>query len=298
MIALRGVLAPVVTPFDSTGDVDLEAFARNLRAHVAAGVTGIVVTGSTGEAALLDENERNALAERARSELRNGEVLLVGTGSESTRVTIARTASAAERGADAVLVVAPHYYGVAVSNDALREHYERVADASPIPVLLYSIPKYMHFAIAPEVVASLAAHENIVGMKDSSGDAALFARYIALQDDDFRVLTGNGAFFAEALRMGAEGGILAASLFAPEITLAVWEAHVQGDAAARSAAQQALTPLAATIVGAMGVAGVKAALDRVHLDGGPTRPPLPPLDSAAIARLDELVRAAELVGAG
>lgn len=297
MIALRGVLAPVVTTFGEGGDVDLDAFARNLRAHVAAGVSGIVVTGSTGEAALLDDAERNALVERARAELANGEVLLAGTGSESTRATIARTSSAAERGADAVLVVAPHYYGAAVSSDALREHYERVADASPIPVLLYSIPKYMHFAIAPEVVASLAKHENIVGMKDSSGDAALFLRYIDLQSDAFRVLTGNGAFFAEALRMGAEGGILAASLFAPEMTLAVWRAHERGDSAARALAQEALTPLAATIVGAMGVAGVKAALDRVGLDGGPTRPPLPALDAATTERLEHLVRAAELAGA-
>ena len=295
MIALRGVLAPVTTPFDAGGDVNLDAFGRNLRAHLAAGVTGIVVTGSTGEAALLDDGERSALVDRARHEIPNGTPLIVGTGSESTRATIARTASAAERGADAVLVVAPHYYGGAVSDDALREHYERVADASPIPVLLYSIPKYMHFAIAPEVVASLAAHENIVGMKDSSGDASLFARYLEVQDDAFRVLTGNGPFFAEALRMGAEGGILAASLFAPVLTLAVWQAHVQGDAAARTSAQQALTPLAGTVVGVMGVAGVKAAMDRVGLAGGPTRPPLPSLDAAAAARLDELVRTAELV---
>ena len=232
-----------------------------------------------------------------RAELRHGEVLLAGTGSESTRATIARTASAAERGADAVLVVAPHYYGAAVSSDALREHYERVADASPIPVLLYTIPKYMHFAIAPEVVAALAQHQNIIGMKDSSGDATLFARYIELQDDNFRVLTGSGVFFADALRMGANGGILAASLFAPEITLAVWHAHERGDSAARALAQQALTPLAATIVGAMGVAGVKGALDRVGLNGGPTRPPLPPLDEATMQQLEHLVRSAELAGA-
>ena len=296
MIALRGVLAPVVAPLGAGGDVDLDAFGRNLRAHLAAGVTGIVVTGSTGEAALLDDGERSALVDRARHEIPNGTPLIVGTGSESTRATIARTASAAERGADAVLVVAPHYYGGAVSDQALREHYERVADASRIPVLLYSIPKYMHFAIAPEVVASLAAHENIIGMKDSSGDPALFARYIDVQDAGFRVLTGNGPFFAEALRMGAEGGILAASLFAAELTLAVWNAHLKGDAAARTSAQQALTPLAGTVVGTMGVAGVKAAMDRVGLDGGPTRPPLPPLDAAAVARLDALVRTAELAG--
>ena len=297
MIGLRGVLAPVVTPFGTDGEVDLTAFAENLSAHLAAGVSGIVITGSTGEAALLDDRERSALVDRARHAVPSGATLLVGTGSESTRATIARTAAAAERGADGVLVVAPHYYGAAVSDDALRRHYEQVADASPIPVLLYTIPKYMHFAIAPEVVASLAKHENIVGMKDSSGDASLFVRYLESQDESFRVLTGNGPFFAEALRRGAEGGILAASLFAPELTLAVLHAHERGDAKARTAAQEALTPLAGPIVGGMGVAGVKAALDRVGLRGGPTRPPLPALDAQTMASLDELVRAAELAGA-
>src|SRR5205085_2023086 len=104
--------------------------------------------------------------------------LLIGTGAESTRATITRCCAAADRGADGVLVVAPHYYGEAMTAEALRDHYVRIADASPVPVLLYTIPKYMHFAISPEVVAELSRHENIVGMKDSSGDAALFSRYL------------------------------------------------------------------------------------------------------------------------
>ena len=108
MIALNGILAPVVTPFGDSGDVDLESFARNIRAHLAAGCCGIVVTGSTGEAALLDDAERNALVESARREVGSDRTLLVGTGAESTRAVIARTTAAAERGADGVLVVAPH----------------------------------------------------------------------------------------------------------------------------------------------------------------------------------------------
>jgi len=297
VIALRGILAPVVTPFDGRGDVDLDGFASNVRAHVSAGVCGIVVTGSTGEAALLDEAERNALVGRARRELASDSTLLVGTGAESTRGTIARSRAAAERGADGVLVVAPHYYGEAMTPDALLSHYHQVADASPVPVLLYTIPKYMHFALPPEVVAQLATHENIVGMKDSSGDATLLARYLESQGDSFHVLTGSGVLFGEALRLGAHGGILAVSLFAPELSFDVWRAREAGDHAAAVRVQELLTPLAAKIVGAMGVAGVKAAMDSVGLTGGAPRSPLRPLAAPARVMLADLLRAAALAPA-
>ena len=297
MIMLRGILAPVVTPFAASGELDVDAFGANVRAHLDAGACGIVVTGSTGEAALLDDAERNALVERARREITGERTLLAGTGAESTRATIARTRAAAARGADGVLVVAPHYYSDAMTPEALLDHYRRVADDSPVPVLLYTIPKYMHFALPPEVVASLAQHENVVGMKDSSGDASLFARYLESQGESFRVLTGNGPFFAEALRMGAYGGILAASLFVPELAFAVWRAHERGDAEGAARAQEVLTPLAGKIVGGMGVPGVKAALDRIGLAGGVPRPPLRPLGATERIVLEELFRAAELAPA-
>jgi 4-hydroxy-2-oxoglutarate aldolase len=193
-----------------------------------------------------------------------------------------------------VLVVAPHYYGAAVSDEALRDHYLRIADASPVPVLLYTIPKYMHFAIPADVVARLAQHENIVGMKDSSGDAALFRGYLAAKSAGFRVLTGSGTLYGEALRMGADGAILAVALFAPEQALDVLRATEQGDEARALEAQARLTPLAAKIVGAMGVAGVKAALDAVGLSGGAVRLPLSPLAAPAMAQLRELLGTAEL----
>ena len=297
MIALRGILAPAVTPFDGRGDVDLDGFASNVRAHVSAGACGIVVAGSTGEAALLDDAERNALVGRARRELASDGTLLVGTGAESTRATIARSRAAAERGADGVLVVAPHYYGEAMTANALMSHFQQVADASPVPVLLYTIPKYMHFALPSEVVARLATHENIVGMKDSSGDATLLARYLESQVESFRVLTGSGVLFAEALRLGVYGGILAVSLFAPALSFDVWRAREGGDGAAAEHAQKALAPLAAKIVGGMGVAGVKAAMDSVGLAGGAPRSPLRPLAAPARAVLADLLRAAALAPA-
>ncbi len=294
---LDGVLAPVVTPFGADGELDLAGFSANIRTHIAHRVCGIVVTGSTGEAALLDENERLALIDAARKEVDSDRTLLIGIGAESTRSTIERARSAAERGADGVLVVAPHYYGDQMSPDALLAHYRRVADESPLPVLIYTIPKYMHFTVSPEVVAQLATHENIVGMKDSAGDAALFTKYLESKSDSFRVLTGSGVLWHEALMLGADGGILAVSLFAPALTFDVLHAHQRGEHAEADRIQEILKPLASNIVGKMGVPGVKAALDAVGLAGGSPRSPLRPLASPARALLEELLRAAELAPA-
>lgn len=294
MIPLDGILAPVVTPFDHSGAVDGEAFAANVAAHLAAGLHGIVVAGSTGEAALLDEAERAALIARARAAVPAERVLLVGTGAESTRAVIARNAVAGELGADGVLVVAPHYYGDAMTPEALREHYLRIADESPVPVLLYTIPKYMHFALPADVVAELARHENVVGMKDSSGDAALLRSYLASQGDAFKVLTGSGSLLGDALQMGAHGAILAVALFAPSLSLDVWRSVRNRRTDDAAAAQARLTPLAARIVGGMGVAGVKAALDAVGLHGGAPRPPLRPLAPTALDTVRALVQTAEL----
>ena len=298
MIALRGVLGPVVTPFDANGDVDVASFGANVRAHLAAGMHGIVVGGSTGEAALLDEAERLRLVEAARQEVQRDRLLIVGTGGESTRGVIARNRAIAERGADAVLVVAPHYYAGAMTSDALREHYTRVADASPVPVLLYTIPKYMHFALPPELVLELARHENITGMKDSSGDASLFSRYMEARSESFHVMTGSAGLLTEALRMGADGGILAAALFAPSLALETFTSAKEGDVARTDAAQARLAPLGARIVGAMGVPGVKAALDVMGLRGGEPRLPLLPLESTLRGELLQLLAAAGLSRGG
>jgi 4-hydroxy-2-oxoglutarate aldolase len=291
MLNLRGVFAPVVTTFGNRDEtVDLDAFATNLRAYTAAGLTGAVVCGSTGEAALLDEEERRSLIERARQELSGDAMLIVGTGAESTRQCIQRCRVAKEHGAHAVLVVAPHYYASAMTPPALEAHYRRVADESPLPVLLYNIPKYMHFALEPDLVARLSTHENIVGMKDSAGDLARLAGYVQSQRDDFTVLTGHGGSFHEALELGVRGGILAVALFAAELTLDIYERHGADDRDASEESQRAATPLASEIVGRMGVAGVKAALDRVGLRGGRVRAPLLPLGPEDEARVDALLR--------
>ena len=295
-LTLKGVLGPVVTTFQtSNGDVDTEGFARNVRAHLDAGMNGIVVCGSTGEAALLDERERMTLVEAARKQIPRDRLLIVGTGAESTRTAQRYTRLAAERGADAVLVVAPHYYGAkAMTHAALAAHYTAIADTSPVPVVLYNIPKYMHFALPPALVAELARHENVVGIKDSSGDLNLLAGYLEASSESFSILTGNGATFKRALEMGARGGILAVGLFATSLALEVYTAMSQGTGSSVDQVQERLGTLSTRIVSELGVPGVKAALDRIGLTGGPLRAPLLPLAGEDVGRIAELLRQAEL----
>jgi 4-hydroxy-2-oxoglutarate aldolase len=295
---LRGVFAPVVTTFHATtGELDVAAFSANGAAHLALGMDGLVVTGSTGEAALLDQAERSALIDAARAVVPSDKLLLVGTGAESTRTCLVQTRDAARRGADAVLVVAPHYYGAAMTIDALRQHYRRIAEESPVPVVLYSIPKYMHFAIPAELVAELAAHPNVIGIKDSSGQRDLLAAYLASQSETFSVLTGNAQLFQHAMQSGARGGILAGALFAGGLAVDIYRGEQSGDESTSNAAHARFSPLGARIVGELGVPGVKAAMDAVGLTGGSVRSPLLPVSPTVRASIDELLRSAELATA-
>jgi 4-hydroxy-2-oxoglutarate aldolase len=291
---LNGIFAPVITPFKGDGELDRSGFEHNVKAHMSAGLRGVVVTGSTGEAPLLDERERESVMEWARQHVPSDRVLIAGIGSESTRTTLRLADRAGERGVDAVLVVAPHYFASAMTDDALRAHYLRIADESPVPVVLYNIPKYMHFKLSQPLVQELARHENVVGIKDSSGDRELMETYLTAQGDSFTTLTGSGQLWKTALQMGARGGILAVSLFAPGLTTAVAEAVARKDTATADALQDRLTPLAKVIVGEMGVAGVKAAVDAVGLRGGAPRSPLMPLGRAELDRVRQLLRDAEL----
>ncbi|MBM4194528.1 MAG: dihydrodipicolinate synthase family protein [Gemmatimonadetes bacterium] len=286
----NGIFAPVVTTFhEGSEDLDVAAFARNVGALVAAGLHGIVVCGSTGEAALLSDDERRVLLEAARNAVPRDRMLLMGAGAESTRQTLKRCQDAKAAGADAALVVAPHYYSNAMSIEALRGHYRAVADASPLPIVLYNIPKYMHFALPAELVGELARHANVIGIKDSSGDLNMLGGFLQAQSETFTVFTGNGGTLVPALNAGARGGILGVADFAPGLCLQAFEAQRSGNAALADELQAAIKPLASVIVAELGVAGVKTACDVAGFTGGPVRRPLVDLDEKAEQRVRELL---------
>jgi dihydrodipicolinate synthase/N-acetylneuraminate lyase len=283
-VSLRGVIPPLVTPFQADGGLDLEAFRANLEALAVHDFAGFLVLGSNGEAASLDEDEKLQLAATARRSA-PGRFLLVGSGLESTRGTIALSRKLADVGADAVLVLTPCYYKGRMTAEALRRHFEAVADASPVPVYLYSVPAFTGITWPSGLAAELGAHPRIRGLKESSGDVGLLGRVVASVPPAFEVACGNAPVFYPALCTGAVGGILAVANCAPRATLQLFHAFAAGDHASARRIQEAITPLAAAVTAIHGVAGLKLALGLSGLSGGTVRAPLLP---AAPALRDEL----------
>jgi len=273
-VSLRGVFPPIPTPFDVQGEVDYKALARNLERWNRYDLAGYVVLGSNGEAVLLAEEEKLRILEVARQAVPPEKLLVAGTGCESTRQTIAMTRRAAEAGADAALVVTPHYYDPKMTSDSLVQHYWAVADASPIPVLIYSVPKFTHVDMAAEAIAQAAKHPNIVGVKDSGGSIGKLSELVRLTGPGFQVLAGSAAFFFAGLALGAVGGVLALANVAPQASLDIQRLFEAGRWDEAAELQRQMLPLNAAITARFGIAGLKAALDMLGYYGGPVRPPL------------------------
>jgi 4-hydroxy-2-oxoglutarate aldolase len=294
MKPFTGIFTPIVTPFTADDTVDAGALQRNVLRWMATPLTGLVVLGSNGEAAQLDDVEADRVVEIVRAHVPQGRPLIAGTGRESTKATIAATARAAAAGVDAVLVRTPSFFKAQMTADVFVRHYTEVADASPVPVLLYNVSMYTGVNLTPDAVERLAPHPNIVGIKESGSDLAQISEYIARTPGDFTVLAGSATTFFQALCAGCDGGILALASLLPEACATLRALVRENRLDEARALQQRITPLAKSVGGLHGVAGLKAALDLIGYNGGLPRPPLRPLPhhvveaiAAQLAALDE-----------
>ncbi len=276
----EGIFAALTTPFAADGALALDKFRENVARYNRTRLSGYVVVGSTGESVLLTFDEVARLWETARESAARGKILIAGAGVDSTSDTIARAQRAAELGYDAVLIKTPHYFKALLTPAALERHYLTVADASPLPVLIYSIPQNTGISITADWVARLAEHPNIVGIKESSGNVQLAAEIVRLSPPEFRTLVGSAATLFPSLILGAAGGILALACFLPEPAIEIYEAAHAGDVARAGRMQMALLAASRKIAGELGPTGVKYAMDCVGYYGGEPRPPLLPLTDA------------------
>ena len=289
---LRGVLLPLTTPFegDAVAPARLAAAIPRYEAH---GIAGYLVLGSTGEAAYLDEDEKVRLLTAARAAIPPSSTLIAGVGVESTVATIRLARRAGEAGADAVLVLPPFFFRSRMSAEALVRHFTSVADGSPVPVMLYNMPAYTSLVIPPSVVERMAGHPNVIGLKDSSGDVPWILDVLGRVPETFQVVCGSAPAFLPALACGAVGGILAIADAFPEMAVRLFRHHVEGRAAEALALQKHVVTTTRTVLGAHGVAGLKAAMDARGLPGGDPRPPLLPLAetgrAAIAAEVDRLL---------
>jgi 4-hydroxy-2-oxoglutarate aldolase len=283
---LRGIFPPMATPFTSDGDaIDVDALKHNLDRWLATGLAGFVLLGSNGEAAFIDEDEADALVAEVRDHVPAGRLVIVGTGRESTRATVNASRRAGRLGADAALVRVPGFFKTQMTAEALVRHYTAVADASPIPVVLYNFAAAFGVNLPTEAIARLAAHPNIVGLKESGGDVAQVAEQVAATPDDFSVVVGAAPALYPSLCVGARGGVVAVANVVPDACVRLYELTVAGRHEEALALQRALAPLARAVTATFGVAGLKAAMTLAGYRGGQPRSPLLSAPAAAMSAL-------------
>jgi 4-hydroxy-2-oxoglutarate aldolase len=295
---LSGVFAALTTPFTLDDKVDGEHLRRNIERYNSTALSGYVLNGSTGEAVLLKWSEAEEVWAIAKKAAAPGKLLIAGTGAESTRETIEYTKRAHALGCDAALVRTPHYYRPLMALDVLVDFYKRVADASQIPILVYSIPQYTGIAVEADLIARVADHPNIVGLKDSSGSVERVSQIRSAAPDSFRILVGGASTFYASLQRGAAGGILALASALPELCAELYEAATSRDSERAAAIQERITLPSSVLVNKYGIPGLKFALDQLGYCGGLAREPLPVLSDAAKKEILGVLAGVQLLPAG
>ncbi|HKD73251.1 MAG TPA: 4-hydroxy-tetrahydrodipicolinate synthase [Candidatus Acidoferrum sp.] len=276
-MTISGIFPALVTPFEPDGAVSLRGVRENIRRYNQTAVAGCVVLGSTGESVMLSREAADSVLAASIEVAAPSKLLIAGTGAESTSETIARTRRAADLGYAAALVKTPYYYKPVYKAETFIRHYRAVADASPIPVLLYSVPQFTGITLETPEILTLAAHPNIVGIKDSSGNIQRAAEIVAGARPDFQVLTGGAAVIYPALAVGARGAILALAAALPEKCAELFLLFESGRHEQAKALQLELAVASKRIVSEQGIAGVKYAMDLRGYNGGLPSLPLLPL---------------------
>lgn len=294
-ISLDGVFPPIPTPFDSEGNLALDALVENLERWNSYNLAGYVVLGSNGEAVYLTEEEKLRVWETAREAIPPQKLMIAGTGLEATCQTIFLTQRAAKLGADAALLVTPHYYAGKMTSESLVSHYEAVAEESPIPIIIYDVPKFTNVDMDASTIARASSHPNIVGIKDSGGNIAKLTDVVRLAEPGFQVLAGTGGFFFAGLTLGAVGGILALANVAPQQSVDIYRLFKAGRFDKAADLQRRMLPVNAAVTSRFGIAGLKTALDMLGYYGGPVRSPLLDLTQAERDTLQAILREAGLL---
>lgn len=288
-----GVYPALTTPFAADGSVSVAGITHNIERYNSTGLTGYVAMGSTGESVLLSSDEWETVLVAVKEAAADGMKLIAGTGAEGTAETIAHTKRAAELGYHAALVKTPYYYKPAYKPDVLIGHYRRVADASPIPVLLYSVPVFTGVTLEAPEIAVLAQHPNIVGIKDSSGHVLRVGETAAAVPPDFQILVGAAPTMLASLTVGARGAIMALASALPEMCVALYDFVRRGQLDKARELQNTLLKASAAIVSEAGIAGVKFVMDQRGYRGGIPRLPLVPPSEASKRRMLEMLATLE-----
>lgn len=287
---LNGILPPVTTPFNERGDVDYGALAANIARYNETGLRGYVPLGSNGEAVHLSPDERRQVIATVKRAATSGHVIVAGVNEFTSRAAIEASHVAIDCGADAVLVITPYFYKSSMNQDRLARHFNEVGDNSPLPVLIYNVPQNTGVVIESPTIAALAAHQNIIGVKDSSGNMGAISETIYLCPQDFAVMVGNGGIVYPSVTAGATGAILGVACAAPRACVELFEASKAGDHDRARDLQNRIAPLSHIVTAALTVPGLKAAMDMLGLAGGFPRSPLTPVSGTDKEKIKAVIR--------
>jgi 4-hydroxy-tetrahydrodipicolinate synthase len=292
---LHGIILPVVTPMKPNEDLDLDGLRRLIDLQLARGVHGIFVLGTTGEFYALDDREKQEVIATAVAHVNGRCPVMAGTGAETTREAIRLTRIAEREKASAVSVITPYY--IMPTQAEIADHYRRVAESTSLSVLLYSNPSTCGGTkIDIDTVARLAEVPNIVGIKDSAGDLTNLIEYVRVAPaNKFAVFQGRDTLILPALQFGAKGSVPGTCNIAPDFCVGIYESFRRGDIAAAQAFQLRLSPLRLAL--AMGTApgAIKAAMNLLGLEMGPSRSPIAPLSADKQEKLRGILRQMNLL---
>ena len=289
-ISLNGIFPPVTTPFDERAEVNYYALSSNITRYNETGLAGYVALGSNGEAAHLTSDERRRVIETIKRAAKAGHTIVAGVNELSTRAAVEASRAAADCGADAVLVVTPYFYKSSMTQEALARHFTEVADHSPIPVLIYNVPQNTGVVIESATIAALASHQNIAGVKDSSGNMGAISETMRRAPESFAVMVGNGGILYSSLMMGATAAVLAVACAAPRACVDLYEAAKAGDHPRARELQNRLAPLSHIVTAGLGVPGLKFAMATLGYAGGLPRAPLNPVSDSEKEKIKLIIR--------
>lgn len=288
-----GIYPALITPFTVDGAVSVSDLKHNIQKYNQSDLAGYVVLGSTGEAVFLSSKESELVWNTVKEFASPEKKLIAGTGAESTAETIVKTKIAAQIGYHAALVKTPNFYKPMYRPEVLIAHYRKVAEESPIPIFLYSVPQFTGVTLDTPEVAALSEHPNIIGIKDSSGNVLKLGEMLVTVKQGFQVMTGSPAVLYPSLALGVSGAILAIGSAIPEKCFAVYDLFRHENYQQARELQYKLAPLAKTIAAEAGIAGIKFLMDLRGYRGGIPRLPLQPLSEAMKRRLSDMLSVLE-----
>ena len=287
----RGIYTPIVTPFDENEEINYDYLGHNLDKWGQTQLDGIVVMGSNGEFVYLNEQEKLDVVKYVKKRFTSSKNVLVGPSCESTKATIELGKKAADIGADAVLLLPPNYYkGAMAKDETLLKYYTDVADASPIPVFIYNMPGNTGININSSVIAKLSKHDNIVGIKDTSGNIVQMAEIARDTDESFAIFAGNASYLLPALEVGARGATLALANILPDECCKLVSLHKEGNHEEARRLQLKMLAINAAVTLKFGIGGLKHALNLLGYKGGYVRRPLMNVSAENAAIIENLLK--------